>query len=81
MEPYDCFTEGAWVELKQSPLVGFRGRFVGRVSHGGLVIRSSLLQQLYSSTLEAARLFRCREFFLLPFFLLVFYGCGLTIGG
>lgn len=45
MEPYDCFTEGAWVELKQSPLVGLRGRFVGRVSHGGLVIRSALLQQ------------------------------------
>ncbi len=45
MEPYDYLTEGAWVELKQGPLVGLRGQFVRRVGHDGLVIRSSLLQQ------------------------------------
>lgn len=36
---------GAWVELKQGPLMGLRGQFVRRVGHDGLVIRSALLQQ------------------------------------
>jgi transcription antitermination factor NusG len=45
MEPYDHFTDGAWVVVVQGPLAGLRGQLVRREKQHGLVIRVSLIQQ------------------------------------
>jgi len=53
MEPCDYLIEGTWVEVIQGPLTGFRGQFVRRNKHHGLVIRVSLIQQAALVHIEA----------------------------